>query len=77
MEYITVYLRRCAALSPRAARTLVGYALRRRGRAGWTTLSLEAFSGGGETLLIARPSAGVEVQLADYVFPAMRKYFTE
>lgn len=75
MEYITLTLRPGAALSPGAARTLVGYALRRRGRACWSAICAEAFCGSG-TLIIARPSPGVEVQLADYVSPFLRKYFT-
>ena len=76
MEYITLRLPGGMALGSGAARTLVAYALRRSGRQCWPFMSIEAFSS-GETLMIARPSDGVEVRLADYVFPLLRKKFTE
>ena len=76
MEYITLRLPRGVALGSGAARTLVSYALRRSGRRCWPFITVEAFRG-GETLMIARPSGGIEVRLADYVFPLLRKKFTE
>lgn len=77
-EFIALRLRGGAALSDGAARLLVNYALRRRGREGWALASVEAFSSGagGETLLLARP-VRFEVSLADYVLPLLRKYFTD
>ena len=76
-EFIALRLHGGAALSGGAARLLVDYALRRRGREGWAFASVEAFAGnGGETLLLARP-VRVEVRLADYVLPLLRKYFTD
>ena len=57
MEYVTVRLHNGAALSGGAARLLVGYALRRRGRDCWSAVSAELFRGRRETLLIARPFA--------------------
>lgn len=79
MEYIALHLPAGAALSCGAARALVAYALRRRGRNCWSVISVDHFRGGGrgESLLLARPSVGIEVQFADYIFPVMRKYFTE
>lgn len=76
MEFIALRLYGGAALSGGAARLLVNYALRRRGREGWALASFEAFAGDGETLLLARP-VRVEVRLADYVLPLLRKYFTD
>ena len=77
MEYVTLRLHNGVTLSSGAARTLVSYALRRSGRAVWNVTSIELFGGGGETLLIARPSAGVEVHFADYALPLLRKYFSD
>ena len=78
MEYVTLRLHNGVTLSSGAARTLVSYALRRSGRAVWNVTSIELFGGGsGETLLIARPSEGVEVHLADYALPLLRKYFSD
>ena len=78
MEFIALRLHGGAALSGGAARLLVDYALRRRGRKGWALASVEVFAGGagGETLLIARP-VRVEVRLADYVLPLLRKYYSD
>ena len=75
-EFIALRLHGGAALSGGAARLLVDYALRRRGREGWALTSVEAFATGGETLLLARP-VRFEVRLADYVLPLLGKYFTE
>lgn len=79
-EFIALRLHGGAGLSGGAARLLVDYALRRRGREGWALASVEVFAGnsggGGETLLIARP-VRVEVRLADYVLPLLRNYFTD
>ena len=77
MEYVTVRLHNGAALSGGAARLLVDYALRRRGRDCWSAVSAELFRGRRETLLIARPFAGVEVRLADYTLPFLRSYYAE
>lgn len=79
MEYIALRLHNGVTLRSGAARTLVGYALRRFGHPTWSVTSIELFAGGGsgETLLIARPSEGVEVHLADYALPLMRKYFSD
>ena len=77
-EFIALRLHGGATLSGDAARLLVNYALRRRGREGWTLASVDAFPGGGsgETLLLARP-VRFEVRLADYVLPFLRDYFTD
>lgn len=78
-EFVALRLHGGAGLSGGAARLLVDYALRRRGREGWALASVEVFSGGGsggETLLLARP-VRVEVRLADYVLPLLRDYFTD
>ena len=79
MEYVTLRLHNGVTVSSGAARTLVSYALRRSGRAAWNVTSIELFGGGGsgETLLIARPSAGVEVHFADYALPLLRKYVSD
>ena len=77
MEYIALRLPAGAALSSGAARALIFYTLRRSGRKTWSVISVDQFRGGGESLLLARPFCGVEVQFADYIFPAMRKYFTD
>ena len=79
-EFIALRLHGGAALSAGAARLLVNYALRRRGREGWPLASVEVFpgagGGSGETLLLARP-VRFEVRLADYVLPLLGKYFTD
>ena len=80
-EFIALRLHGGAMLSAGAARLLVNYALRRRGREGWALASVEAFpsgsgGNGGETLLLARP-VRFEVKLADYVLPLLGKYFTD
>ena len=77
MEYVTVRLHNGAALSGGAARLLVGYALRRRGRDCWSAVSAELFRGRRETLLIARPTAAVAVHIADYALPALCKYLPD
>ena len=79
MPFVTMRLHNGVTLSSGAARVLVSYALRRGGRSGWLITSIEQFGGGGsgETLLIARPSAGVEVHFADYALPVLRKFFTK
>ena len=81
MEYVAIRLsnvHNAPSLSAGAARTLVGYALRRRGRESWSVICAEVFCGRGrETLVLARPSAGVEARFADYLYPMMRKYFTK
>ena len=76
MHYILIRPPRGAALSGTAAKTLVGYALRRSGRSPWPVMCIEHFSSdtAGDSFLIARPSCGVEAQLADYAYPFLRYY---
>lgn len=61
-------------LSSGAARALIDYTLRRRGLNPWPKVWVDAFSGGGETLLIARPDTLPQVTLADYAQPFLKKY---
>ena len=77
MDYFVIRPYRGALLSPGAARTLIGFALRLRGTERWEAIGIDAFSGGGENLLIARPAPVVRVRVAEYALPALRKYFTE
>ncbi|MBQ9412987.1 MAG: hypothetical protein IJU29_07835 [Oscillospiraceae bacterium] len=77
MAYIAMRLYRGVQLTDSAARLLVGYARRRAGRKPWGVLGLDIYSGGGETLLIARPTAAVAVHIADYALPALCKYLPD
>ena len=73
MEYVAVQLHRGTTLSAGAARTLVSYARRRRGRPCWEEMAVDLFSGAdGESLLLARPPIRVAV-LADYALPALQR----
>ena len=76
MCYILIRPPERSALSESAVRLLVNYALRRSGRAHWPVISIDAFRGGaaGGSFVIARPSGGVEVRLADYIYPFLRNY---
>lgn len=75
MEYILIRTADGPALSRAAACALVRYTRRRLGRPDWQAVCIEQFCGGAAgSLLLARPSCGIEVQLAPYVLPLLRKY---
>ena len=77
MEFVAICLHRPVSLTAGAARVLAGYARRRQGRESWRVMSAEAFTVPGvETLVLTRPSAGVEARFAGYFYPVLRKYFT-
>ena len=76
MAYISIRLHSGVTLSGGAAKTLIGYALRRRGRSCWEEIAVDVFSGAGETLLLARPGCTLEVRVADYALPVLLKYLS-
>ena len=77
MPYITIRLHNGATLSGGAAKLLIGYVLRRRGRPCWEEIGVDLFTGGGETMAIARPRYTVSVRLADYALPILYQFFQE
>ena len=77
MDYIVIRPYRGAVLQPGAVRTLVSFALRAGGRGNWDAIGVDAFSAGGRSLLIARPTPSCVVTVADYALPLLRKYFTK
>ena len=77
MEFFVIRPYRGAALSAGAARMLVDYAQHVRGTQHWGAIGIDAFSGGGESLLLARPATVLRLSLADYALPVLRKYFTD
>ncbi len=77
MAYITMRLHNGVTISGGAVKTLISYALRRRGQPCWREIGVDVFSGAGETLVIARPEERVEIRLADYALPFLYKFFTD
>ena len=76
MAFITIRLHSGVTLSGGAAKTLIGYALRRRGLKCWEEICVDMFTGAGETLVIARPEYTLEIRIADYALPVLSKFFT-
>ena len=74
MNFIVIRPYRGATLTAGAARTLVSFALRRSGRGHWEAMGVDAFSAGGQSLLIARPAPMPIVRIADYALPLLMKF---
>ena len=55
---------------------LVREALRSGGLEPWSDMEIECFSGGGDTMIMARPRPRFELTIADYAKPFFKEYLS-
>ncbi len=67
-DCVALIIHRAVDMAPTAAE-LVRAALELSGLSPWPAMELEVYPSGGDTLILARPSCGVTVAVADWLAP--------
>jgi|GEM_PF-2857416 len=74
---VVVLLHNEDGIAPSRAKALVRTVLEDYGFEPWGTIDIDIFTGGEETLLIAKPGIIYKAAIADYALPFFKRYFTE